>query len=100
RADLFQRSYPNDDLLHEKRIPPRKIARNGVSCRISGIDEELPVGMFDEKAKDRDGSHPLGIAKDSTRLWTRGFPSSIFRSNADRPSRPHCWARFNCAVRV
>src|SRR5262249_33820902 len=64
RADFFQRSHPNDDLLHEKRIPPRKIARNGVSCRISGIDEEPPLGMFDEKAKDRHGSHPLGIAKD------------------------------------
>src|SRR5262249_15258794 len=60
----FQRSHHNDDLLHEKRIPPRKIARNGVSCRISGTDEEPPLGMFDEKAKDRHGSHPLGIAED------------------------------------
>jgi hypothetical protein len=25
---------------------------------------------------------------------------SIFRSTADRPSRPHCWARFNRAVPV
>jgi hypothetical protein len=64
RADLFQRSRLDDDLLHEKRDPPWKIARNGVSCRISGIDEEQPLGMFDEKAKDRQGSHPLGIAED------------------------------------
>src|SRR5215471_17401947 len=41
-----------------------KSTRNRVSCRISGIDEEPPLGMFDEKAKDRHGSHPLGIAED------------------------------------
>ena len=39
-------------------------SRDGVSCRISGIDEEPPLGMFDKKAKDRQGPHPLGIAED------------------------------------
>ena len=58
RADLFQWSYLDDDLLHEKRIPSWKVARDGVSCRISGIDEESPLGMFDKKA------NPLGIADD------------------------------------
>ena len=47
-----------------KKDSTAEIARNGISCRISGIDEEPPLGMFDEKAKDRQGSYPLGIAED------------------------------------
>ena len=48
RTNLLMRSDPDTDLLGEKRVPPRKIARSGVGGSVTGVHDETSLGMLNQ----------------------------------------------------